>query len=97
MQTTALPDDPQALKALIGELERRDAALDARHATIAALELQIAVLRRARFDRRSEKHDQQLSHLELMLEELQSSHAEAVASRPPKRDIPPSPSAPAAG
>jgi transposase len=97
MQTTALPDDPQALKALVGELvgelERRDAALDAKHHTIAALEqqishleLQIAVLRRARFGRRSEKSDQQLSQLELMLEELQSSHAEAVAERPPKRD-----------
>ena len=95
MQTTALPDDPQALKALIGELvgelKRRDAALDARHHTITALEqqithleLQIAVLRRARFGRRSEKHDQQLSQLELMLEELQGSHAAAVADRLPK-------------
>ena len=97
MQTTVLPDDPQALKALIGELvgelERRDVALDAKHHTITALEqqihhlqLQIAVLRRARFGRRSEKHDQQLSQLELMLEELQSGHAEAIAERPPKRD-----------
>ena len=98
MQSTALPDDPQALKALIGELvgelECRDAALDAKHHTITVLEqqihhlqLQIAVLRRARFGRRSEKLDQQLSQLELMLEELQSTQAEAVADQPPKRDI----------
>lgn len=97
MHSTALPDDPQALKALIGELvgelERRDAALDAKHQTITALEqqithlqLQIAVLRRARFGRRSEKLNQQLSQLELMLEELQSTQAEVVADRPPKRD-----------
>jgi transposase len=97
MQTTALPDDPQALKALIGELvgelERREAELDARHHTISVqeqqiqhLQLQIAVLRRARFGRRSEKLDQQLSQLELMLEELQSTQAEAVADRPPKSE-----------
>ena len=97
MQTTALPDDPQALKALIGELvgelQRREAELDARHHTITVqeqqihrLQLQIAVLRRARFGRRSEKLDQQLSQLELMLEELQSTHAEAVADRPTKSD-----------
>lgn len=97
MQTTVLPDDPQALKALIGELvgelERRDAELVARHHTITMLEqqishlqMQIAVLRRARFGRRSEKLDQQLSQLELMLEELQSTHAEAVADQPPKSE-----------
>jgi chromosome segregation ATPase len=96
MLTTPLPDDPQALKALIGELAgqlaRREAELDAKYQAIGALEqriadlqLQIAVLRRARFGRRSEKLDQQLSQLELMLDELQSTHAEAVADRPPRR------------
>ena len=97
MQTTVLPDDPQVLKALIGELvdelARRETELDTKHHTITVLEqqiqhlqLQIAVLRRARFGRRSEKLDQQLSQLELMLEELQSTHADAVADRPAKRD-----------
>ena len=88
MLTTALPDDPQALKALIGELVGQ---LDAKHQAITSLEqriadlqLQIAVLRRARFGRRSERLDQEIAQLELMLEELHSSHAEAVADRPPK-------------
>jgi transposase len=97
MLTSALPDDPQALKALIGalsaQLECREAELGAKHQTITALEqqikhlqLQIAVLRRARFGRRSERLEQQLSQLELLLEELQSTQAEAVAERPPKQD-----------
>ena len=66
MLDAALPDDPQALKALIGELVGQ---LDAKHQAITSLEqrvadlqLQIAVLRRARFGRRSEKLDQQLAH-----------------------------------
>jgi transposase len=95
MLTTPLPDDPQALKALIGELAgqlaRREAELDAKYQAIGALEqriadlqLQIAVLRRARFGRRSEKLDAQLYQLELMLEELQSTHAQVVADRPPR-------------
>ena len=53
MLTTPLPDDPQTLKALIGELVGQ---LDAKHQAITSLEqriadlqLQIAVLRRARF------------------------------------------------
>ena len=88
MLDTALPDDPQALKALIGELVGQ---LDAKHQAITSLEhriadlqLQIAVLRRARFGRRSEKLDVQLSQLELMLEELQSTHADVVADKPPR-------------
>ena len=88
MLDAALPDDPQVLKALIGELVGQ---LDAKHQAITSLEqriadlqLQIAVLRRARFGRRSEKLDQQLSQLELMLEELQSTHADVVADKPPK-------------
>jgi hypothetical protein len=61
MLATALTDDPQALKALIGELVGQ---LDAKHQAITSLEqriadlqLQIAVLRRARFGRRSERLD----------------------------------------
>lgn len=88
MLDTALPDDPQALKALIGDLLGQ---LDAKHQAITSLEhriadlqLQIAVLRRARFGRRSEQLDQQLSQLELMLEDLQSTHADVVADKPPR-------------
>lgn len=88
MRDTALPDDPRALKALIGDLVGQ---LDAKHQAITSLEhriadlrLQIAVLRRARFGRRSEQLDQQLSQLELMLEDMQSTHADVVADKPPR-------------
>ena len=100
MLTSSLPDDPEALEALIGELSgelaRRDAELDARgqvidalRQRIADLQLQIAVLRRSRFGRRSEKVDKQIEQLELILEELQSTFAQTVTARParpePKR------------
>lgn len=108
MLTSSLPDDPAALKALIGELSgelaRRDAELDARGQVIEALrqriadlQLQIAVLRRSRFGRRSEKVDKQIEQLELILEELQSTFAQAVAdppsrpaaTRPARKPLPP--------
>ena len=96
MREAALPDDPQALKALIGELTgqlaARDAELDAKDQAltsleqrIAQLQLQIAVLRRARFGRRSERLEQDLAQLELKLEELQSAQAEALAAAPTPR------------
>jgi transposase len=92
MRDTALPDDPQALKALIGELvgqlEARDQTLSSLQARIAQLQLQIAVLRRARFGRRSERLDQELGQLELMLDELHSAQAEALADVPQKPDAP---------
>jgi transposase len=88
MRDTALPNDPEALKALIGELvgqlEARDQTLSSLQARIAQLQLQIAVLRRARFGRRSERLDQELGQLELMLDELRSAQAEALADVPPK-------------
>jgi transposase len=88
MHTAALPDDPQALKALIGELvgqlEAREQTLSALQAQIDRLQLQIAVLRRARFGRRSEQLDAQLAQLELVLEELRTARAEALADEPPK-------------
>ena len=105
---TALPDDIQALKALIGELtgklEAREAQLAAERQArssleqrIAQLQLQIAVLRRARFGRRSERIERELAQLELALEELQSARGEALASagskpsgksRPVRRPLP---------
>jgi len=90
MSHAALPDDPHVLKALIGELREQ---LEAKHHAITSLEqriadlhVQIAVLRRARFGRRSERLDQQIAQLELVLDELHSAHAEAMADRPPKAD-----------
>ena len=95
MLRAALPDDPHALKALIGELvgqlEARDQALSSLEQQIAHLKLQIAVLRRAQYGRRSERTEQHLAQLELTLEALQSAQAEALAGavslkpQPPKR------------
>jgi transposase len=101
MRAATLPDDPQALKTLIGELsgrlERTEAELAAKHQAIGSLQqhiehlqLQIAVLRRARFGRRSERLDRELAQLELALEALQEAQAEAIAEsepapRPPRR------------
>jgi transposase len=82
MLNAALPDvdDPDALKALIGELvgqcEARDQALSSLEQQITPLKLQIAVLPRAQYGRRSERLDQQLAQLELTLEALQSAQAE---------------------
>jgi transposase len=106
----ALPDDPHALKALVGqllgELDARDRVLEHTQAELAAkqrtvgslerqieaLKLQIAVLRRARFGRRSERLDRDLAQLELALEELQSTQAEtlgeAVSTRKSPRERP---------
>jgi transposase len=89
MFDAALPDDPKALKRLVGELadrlKVREAELAARHQAMASLEqriaqlqLQIAVLRRARFGRRSERFEQELAQLELSLEELESARAETL-------------------
>lgn len=107
MLDVPLPDDPGALKALIGELtgqlEARDQALErarselaAKHQALSSLErriehlqLQIAVLRRARFGRRSERLESHIAQLELALEELQSAKAEALADAESAKDIPP--------
>jgi transposase len=93
MLDAALPDDPKALKRLVGELadrlKVREAELAARQQAMASLEqriaqlqLQIAVLRRARFGRRSERFEQELAQLELSLEELESARAETLADAP---------------
>lgn len=88
MPRAALPDDPHALKVLIGELigqlEARDQALSSLEQQIAHLKLQIAVLRRAQYGRRSERLDQQLAQLELLLDELHNAQAETLADRPSK-------------
>jgi len=102
MLRAALPDDPHALKALIGELvgqlEARDQTLSSLEQQIAHLKLQIAVLRRAQYGRRSERTEQHLAQLELTLEALQSAQAEALAGavsikphpskRPARRPLP---------
>lgn len=93
MLNAALPDDPHALKALIGELvgqlEARDQALTSLEEQIAQLKLQIAVLRRAQYGRHSERLERHLAQLELTLEALQSSQAEARTSAGPSKPHPP--------
>jgi transposase len=93
MLNAALPDDPHALKALIGELvgelRARDQALSSLQEQIAHLKLQIAVLRRAQYGRRSERLERHLAQLELRLEELQSAQAEAMAGPGSSKQTPP--------
>jgi transposase len=88
-----LPDDIDALKALLLASERRvqerdervaglEAQLNTRAAEIEHLKLQIARLRRMQFGRKSEKLDHQIEQLELQLEDLQADDAEAEREMP---------------
>ena len=106
-----LPSDPDALRALAAALQaqlaEKDLAIAARDAEIHAktlhiekLKAQLAVLRRARFGRSSEKLDQAIEQLELLIGELEEgealtrSRAVSVASRPAShRRSPPGPAA----
>ncbi|WP_406867737.1 IS66 family transposase [Paraburkholderia fungorum] len=78
-----LPDDIEALKALLRErdaqLERMQNVVDSQKAAIATdkaeiehLKLLVAKLRRMQFGRKSEKLDHQIEQLELRLEELEA-------------------------
>lgn len=78
--TDFLPDDIQALKALV----------TAQRGEIEHLKLMIAKLRRMQFGRRSEQLDGMLDQLQLTLEELQVSQA-ALASPPPAQSRPRTP------
>ena len=96
----ALPDDPGALRGLIGTLvadlsvERlarqaaeaglRDKALEAEH-----LRVQLARLRRLQFGRSSERLREQIAQLELALEELEAEPAAADGALLPVDDVAP--------
>ena len=82
-----LPSDPEALRAfaagLQAELARKDMEIAANAAEIHAktlhiekLRMQLAVLRRARFGRSSEKLDGDIEQLELLIGELEEEEAE---------------------
>jgi transposase len=83
LATAAPPADPQALRAfaleLQAELGRIEAESKAKDLRIEKLEQQLAVLKRARFGRSSEKLDQEIEQLELAIGELQETSAEAEA------------------
>ena len=64
--TDSLPNDLQALKALIA----------AQHAEIERLKMMIAKLRRTQFGRSSEQLEAMIDQLQLSLDELQISQAE---------------------
>jgi transposase len=74
-----LPDDPEALRALIAaqaaELAAARAGLIAKALEIETLKLQIARLRRQTFGRSSEKLGRVIGQLELSLEELEEDRA----------------------
>jgi transposase len=90
LATAAPPDDPEALRAFTLELqaalgrsearlEAAEAELKARRLRIQKLEHQLAVLKRARFGRSSEKLDQEIEQLELAIGDLQETSAETEA------------------
>ena len=95
-----LPDDPEALRVfatnLQAELARKDIEIIARDAEIHAktlhiekLKVQLAVLRRARFGRSSEKLDRDIEQLELQIGELEEEAAEneaRIAADPARND-----------
>ena len=85
-----LPDDPTALRSfavdLQAELARKDIEIAANAAEIHAktlhiekLKMQLAVLRRARFGRSSEKLDHAIEQLELLIGELEADAGAAEA------------------
>lgn len=88
-----LPDDIDALKAMLfardEELAGLKAQLNTRAAEIEHLKLMIAKLRRMQFGRKSEKLDHQIEQLELQLEDLQADEGEAAremaADQAPRR------------
>jgi hypothetical protein len=75
----ALPDDVEALKALV--LEQR-LVLATRDTEIEHLKLLIAKLKRMQFGRSSERLNKEVEQLELRLEELQTAQAEQAARKP---------------
>src|SRR5271170_4446813 len=87
----ALPTDPAALRAFALSLQ---AELYAKTLHIEKLKMQLALLRRARFGRSSEKMEHEIEQLELLIGDLEEGQAESgerteaakpVASAAPKR------------
>ena len=80
-----LPENPDELRAFAEALRDRYEALEqelyAKTLHIEKLKMQLAVLRRARFGRSSEKLDRQIEQLELALGELEESKAQSAAGQ----------------
>ena len=99
--TAPLPEDYAALRAfaasLQGEVEARDTRLQmyeqelyAKTLHIEKLKMQLAILRRARFGRSSEKLDNEIEQMELLLGELEEAQAASAASATPSSITSPS-------
>lgn len=84
--SNSLPDDIETLKRLLSERDAKLAAAEQQtlylRACIEKLELQIARLKRMQFGRSSERMAQQIEQLELLVEELQASQAQAKSASP---------------
>jgi transposase len=87
----ARPTEPAELAAyaaaLEAQLDARDAELRAKDLMIEKLKLQLAVLKRARFGRSSEKLERDIEQLELLLGELEENQAERQARRTAPADV----------
>lgn len=79
-EAASLPDDPQALKALVLQLQ---GSLRAHDLLVQALRLQIARLERQKFGASSEKIAREIEQLELALEGLQVAQAEVAPTMEP--------------
>ena len=84
-EASSLPDDPQALKALVLQLQGslRAADLQSGDLLVQVLRLQIARLKRQKFGASSEKIAREIEQLELALEGLQVAQAEVAPAVEP--------------
>ena len=89
-----LPDDIETLKRLLIERDAQARAtreeLYAERLLVEKLKLQIARFKRMQFGRRSERHDERVAQLELIVEELEANlpPAEETAPVAPAADVP---------
>ncbi len=90
---SSLPDDIDALRALCArqaeELARQSGQLQVRDSLIDKLKEQLAVLRRARFGKSSERIERSIEQLELALEEIEAVEAETAPASSASRSEPP--------
>jgi transposase len=81
LATSPLPSDPAELRAFAAslqvQLQTRDAELYAKTLHIEKLKAQLALLRRARYGRSSEKLDGEIEQLELLIGDLEEGSAES--------------------
>jgi transposase len=91
--TAKIPSDPAELRAFAAtlqlQLQSRDAELYAKTLHIEKLKAQLAVLKRARYGRSSERIEGEIEQLELVIGDLEESDAEsAVRSQAPQPSTP---------